>query len=257
MALHAETLGNPSEAAPLVLLHGFGGLASSWRDTAAALSDAVPIIAYDLPGHGGSLDLESGGAGRIARAILSDLTARGLSRVHLCGHSLGGAVATLIALRNPDLIASLTLLSPGGFGPEINAAALAAYASAETADDIASALQPMTATGFTFDAPWLDAMAAARKQPGAMPALGAIFAAMFVRREEGGAEQGELPIATLEDLTAPVTVLWGTDDHVLPIRQSQGLPLNCQVEQLQGVGHMLIEEAPEAVVTAIRRALAK
>ena len=255
MALSAETTGHPSEAAPLVLLHGFGGLALSWRPVMALLGDAVPVIAYDLPGHGGSLAIESGGAGRIARAILADLTARGHSRVHLCGHSLGGAVATLIALHNPDLVASLTLLAPGGFGPEINAAALAAYAGARTAEEIASALEPMAADGFRFHPAWLDAMAAARQQPGAMDALGSIFAAMFVRREAGGAEQGELPIATLEDLAAPVTVVWGTDDHVLPIRQSQGLPVSCQVEQLQGVGHMLIEEAPEAVAAAIRRGL--
>lgn len=251
MALYAETSGDLAGSTPLVLLHGFGGIGALWRHVADLMPDEQTVIAYDLPGHGRSLVSDPGGAGRIAKAVLADLDSRGIDRVHLVGHSLGGAVATLIALRSPGRIVSLTLLAPGGFGPEINQSALLAYGEAKTVAEIRACLEPMAATGFEFLESDLVKLAAARFPAGAMDALKQVYGSLFVKGEGGGREQGMLPIGSLDTLECPVLILWGTADHILPIRQSQGLPVNCEVRQLQGVGHMVIEEAREAVVDAI------
>ena len=115
----------------VVLLHGFGGCHDIWREVTATLAPGIRTLAYDLPGHGLSLDFPgSGPAKTAARAVLADLAARGIARVHVAGHSMGGAVATLMALAEPETIASLTLLAPGGFGPEINGPLLRRYAAA-------------------------------------------------------------------------------------------------------------------------------
>src|SRR5690606_39040719 len=79
-----------------------------------------------------------------AQAILADLSARGLQRVHLAGHSMGGAVAALMAILEPARLASLTLLAPGGFGPEINHRLLTRYAAARDEAEIVACLEAMT-----------------------------------------------------------------------------------------------------------------
>nr|WP_316655268.1 alpha/beta fold hydrolase [uncultured Gellertiella sp.] len=251
MGLYAEVHGDPAAHPPLVLLHGFGGVAPVWREVIARLPAGQPVLAFDLPGHGRSLGVEPGGAGRMARAVLADLDQRGVTRFHLAGHSLGGAAASLIALRAPERIASLTLLAPGGFGPEINGAALADFAAARTVADLRLALVPMAASGFEFAEDLLVKVAAARFPAGAMEALRTVYASLFVKGDASRSAQGTLPIGSLDTLECPVILLWGTDDQILPVRHSHGLPANCQIQQLQGTGHMLPDEAPEAVAAAI------
>lgn len=251
MALHAETFGHPAGETPLVLLHGFGGSGAVWAPVAALLPGDLPLLAPDLPGHGRSIAEPAGGAGRIAKAVLADLEARGIDRFHLAGHSLGGAVAALIALRNPERIRSLTLLSPGGFGPEIHADALAAWRDAETGESLAAALRPMTAPGFSATEDMISELAAARARPGSADALKLIYQAMFV----GEGQQGVLPVADLASLACPVSVLWGREDAILPVHQARDLPGNVAVRLLPGVGHMLIEEAPSAVAGALQSVL--
>jgi pyruvate dehydrogenase E2 component (dihydrolipoamide acetyltransferase) len=50
-----------------------------------------------------------------------------------------------------------------------------------------------------------------------------------------------------------VAVAWGTEDAVLPYGQTDGMPENITLHTISGAGHMLAEEAPEAVIGIIRR----
>ena len=106
-----------------VLLHGFGADLNSWMFTQPALSEGRRTIALDLPGHGGSTkDVGSGDADALVDVVDGALAELGIDHVHLVGHSMGGAVAALVAARRPERIATLTLIAPSGLGPEINAA---------------------------------------------------------------------------------------------------------------------------------------
>ncbi|MDR7029671.1 alpha/beta fold hydrolase [Rhizobium rosettiformans] len=255
MTLFAEVRHASSAKTPLVLLHGFGAIGSGWAPVTGRLDDDQPLIVYDLPGHGSSLDAEGvGHAGVMAKAILEDLGRRGLSSLHLCGHSMGGAVASLVALKAADRVRSLTLLAPGGFGFEINHEALRRYAVAAEQGELATALAGMRAPGPVADRSGLERLAAARQAPGAVDRLLAILASFLIVRD-GRTGQGTLPLRSFDGLGIPTRLLWGTADPILPDKQATTIWPNAVVTLVEGAGHMLIEEATEAVVTAIQSQL--
>lgn len=234
---------------PVVLLHGFGASHVVWEPVIERLAGRRRTLAYDLPGHGGSLAATPGGAGTAARAVLADLAARDIARAHLVGHSMGGAAAALAALAEPDRIASLTLLAPGGFGPEIDHRLLRRYAAATEAEELAQLLEPFF--GLQRDPPQelARAMAMERREPGASAALQAIIESFF-----DGTAQKVIPVAKLAALAMPIKVLWGTQDRVLPTRQAHRLPGRIAVHIFEGVGHMLPLEAPDDVAYLVLQA---
>jgi len=258
MTLSATTAGDFDVAAPLVLLHGFGGGAFVWREVMAGLPEGYPVIAYDLPGHGLSLHAEGiGGAGRMAKAIIADLESRGIRQFHLAGHSLGGAASAIVALKSPERVLSATFFAPGGFGPAINHRALAHYAFADTVEELRRALEVMM--GFNANIP--DAMVAdmlaARGDPAALEALARIFEAMFVVSSSDQRLQGTLPMEELGALPIPQVVVWGEEDCILPPSQSEGLPANIVVHRIPRAGHMLVEECPQRVIELLRAAIVR
>ncbi|GAA2471437.1 alpha/beta hydrolase [Streptomyces thermolineatus] len=107
----------PAETAdlpPALFVHGLGGSSQNWSVLMERLTDAVDGQALDLPGFGHSPPPDDGDyslAGH-TRAVVRLLEADGRGPVHLFGNSLGGAVATRIAATRPDLVRTLTLISP-------------------------------------------------------------------------------------------------------------------------------------------------
>lgn len=232
----------------MVLLHGFGGGCDDWYDIQPDLARDGLVLAYDLPGHGRSLaHPAAGNAAAMAKAILADLEGRGIGKAHVAGFSMGGAVACLMGLRAPDRVASLTLLAPGGFGPEINGPLLRRFATPANADELRAAMNDMAAPGYLFETKYVAALAALRGIPG-QPAMLEKIWGMIAR----DSRQGEIPRETLATLSMPVTVVWGTADPMLPYAQSDDLPPRFAFVSLPGVGHMLPVEARKAVTAAIR-----
>jgi pyruvate dehydrogenase E2 component (dihydrolipoamide acetyltransferase) len=255
MTLFAEVRHPASAEPPLVLLHGFGGIGASWAPVIERLDPDQPLIVYDLPGHGHSLDAEGVGHGGVmARVLLGDLDRRGISSFHLCGHSMGGAIASLIALKATDCVRSLTLLAPGGFGPKIDHEALRRYGSAVAIDELALSLAAMVAPGGIPDAAGLDRLADARRLPGATDRLMQILNSFLVETD-GRTGQGTLPLSSFEGLGIPTRLLWGTEDPILPVAQAKMIWTSAEVMLIESAGHMLIDEAPDAVVAAIAAAL--
>ncbi|HTZ93358.1 MAG TPA: alpha/beta hydrolase [Streptosporangiaceae bacterium] len=103
-----------------VLVHGLGGSALNWTDLMGLLSQpgnagaGMACEALDLPGFGFSPPPADGDYSLAARAagVISLIEQRGRGPVHLIGNSLGGAISTRVAARRPDLVRSLTLISP-------------------------------------------------------------------------------------------------------------------------------------------------
>ena len=95
-------------------MHGLAGSARNWTDLMAELSPRLDCAAVDLPGYGESPPPPDGKYSITAQArtvaTLIDRHLRG--PVHLIGNSLGGAVCARLAAHRPDLIRSLTLISP-------------------------------------------------------------------------------------------------------------------------------------------------
>jgi len=97
---------------PVVLIHGAGGNLMHWPGELRRLPGQT-VYALDLPGHG-----KSAGSGRTDIASYAEIVGGfiavlGLPRVVLAGHSMGGAVALEYALRSPQNLAGLVLLSTG------------------------------------------------------------------------------------------------------------------------------------------------
>ncbi|WP_163268818.1 alpha/beta fold hydrolase [Chelativorans alearense] len=240
------------EGAPaLVLLHGFAGTHRVWDGVRAALGGSPQLLAYDLPGHGGSLHFpDAGRAGAAAKAVLADLEARGIDRFHLAGHSFGGAVAALAALGAPERVLSLTLFAPGGIGPEINAPLLRRYAEAESAAAIRDCLALMSGRRPLVAEDAVRQAAAMR----AVPAQSAMLRHVCGLIARNG-RQGIIPREKLAALQMPVHVAWGGLDTVLPVRQARDLPPGFALHIFPDLGHMLPEEAPEEMARILVRAL--
>jgi len=99
---------------PAVLVHGLGGASTNWTDLMALLRGQLDSQALDLPGFGWSPPPTNDryGLGTHVRAVVRLLEAQDRGPVHLFGNSLGGAVCTRVAAYRPDLVRTLTLVSP-------------------------------------------------------------------------------------------------------------------------------------------------
>jgi pimeloyl-ACP methyl ester carboxylesterase len=96
------------------MLHGLGGAATNWTDVMHLLRDRLEPLAPDLPGFGWSPPPATGDYTLLAhvRAVTELVEESGRGPVHLLGNSLGGTVATVIAATRPELVRTLTLVSP-------------------------------------------------------------------------------------------------------------------------------------------------
>lgn len=235
----------------IVLLHGFGGTGSVWAGVEAELG-RFGLLVHDLPGHGASHAYPDAGPAKTAAvAILADLAARGVERAHVVGHSMGGAIASLMAILDGERIASLTLLAPGGYGPEINHRLLRRWAAAADEQTVRSCLEAM----FGWNSPVSDDVVATVMEDRSMP--GRVHT--LVRIADGLARdgrQGQLPLDRLGLLDIPVSVAWGMLDNVLPARQIRNLPAGFAVHRFADLGHMLPEEAPAGIAAIVRRTVA-
>lgn len=96
----------------LVFLHGLGLDLTLWDNQVEEFGRNHDVVALDLPGHGLSGGLESPptleGLAGATSGVLAQL---GAGPVHLVGVSLGGMIAQTVAIRNPSLIRSLTLVA--------------------------------------------------------------------------------------------------------------------------------------------------
>lgn len=101
---------------PVLALHGWLDNAASFVPIAAHL-EGVDLVALDLPGHGASAHLPAAAEYTMpaaARAALAAADALGWSRFVLLGHSMGAAIATLLAAAAPARIERLALIEALG-----------------------------------------------------------------------------------------------------------------------------------------------
>jgi len=97
-----------TDAAPIALLHGFTQTAGCWGTFADTLAASHPIVAVDLPGHGGSAEV------RTNLSQTAALLATTLTPSIVIGYSLGGRVALHLALAHPELVQRLVVIGANG-----------------------------------------------------------------------------------------------------------------------------------------------
>ncbi len=110
------------EGRPVVLVHGFTGNSRNWALTVPALRPYFRLVSPDLRGHGLSAKptqpedylLEA-----MAEDVVQLIHHLGLHGCHLVGHSMGGMIAQMVALSQPQLLKSLVLVDTSAEPPSI------------------------------------------------------------------------------------------------------------------------------------------
>lgn len=108
--IHTQTVGDSGEV--VVFFAGLFGQGKNFTQIAKGLTPDFQSLLVDLPNHGGSGWTQSfdfvGHADLVAEHLRATVASD--EPVHLVGHSLGGKVAMVLALRHPDLLRSLTVV---------------------------------------------------------------------------------------------------------------------------------------------------
>ena len=114
VTMHVRVTPGQDGAPTAVYVHGLGGSATNWTDLAQQLSGLVNGLAVDLPGFGRSeppRDFDYSIPAH-ADAVARFIRGLGVGPVHLFGNSMGGAISMYVAADHPDLVRTLTLISP-------------------------------------------------------------------------------------------------------------------------------------------------
>jgi pyruvate dehydrogenase E2 component (dihydrolipoamide acetyltransferase) len=239
----------------VLLIHGYGGDRNSWLFLQEPLAAAGHrVYALDLPGHGTSAkDVGDGALEVLADAVAGVLSvvcaARG--RAHLVGHSMGGAVALAVAVRDPGRIASLTLIAPSGFGSQINAGYLRGFADAQSRRELKPVVGQLFADESLVTRQMVDDLLAYKRLDGTDQALHALADALL----DGDAQRGD-SAALLAGVgeAVPITVIWGSADRIIPAVQAQAVT-GAVRHVVDGAGHMPHMERPGEVLSAIEETI--
>lgn len=234
---------------PVLFIHGFGGDLDNWLFNIDALAEVAPVIALDLPGHGQS-DVKLPGA---SIAALADFVARFLDvlnveRVHVVGHSMGGAIASQLALAHPARVATVALIAPAGLGEDINAGYTEGFATAASRRELKPVLEQLFADPALVSRQMVDDVLKYKRLDGVEPLLLSLSQSLFP-----AGRQAERPGLALASTAKPVLAVWGTEDRIVPARHAGHLPAGATVERFDGAGHMVQMERASEVNRLLRR----
>ncbi len=226
----------------VILLHGFGGDLNNWLFNHDALARKHAVYALDLPGHGGSSkDVGEGTLQSMAGVVHKFMDALKIDAAHLVGHSMGGAVALAFALAHPGRARSLALISSAGLGPEINAEYLEGFVASGRRKEIKPYLDLLFADPNLVSRQLVDDILKFKRLDGVEKALRTIMGA-FVR----GGRQSLVLRDRVSEIKAPLLLIWGQEDRIIPAGHAQGLS-GASVHVLPGKGHMVQMEAAHEV----------
>jgi pyruvate dehydrogenase E2 component (dihydrolipoamide acetyltransferase) len=222
------------DGAPIVLVHGFGADLNAWMFNQPALAAKWRVVAVDLPGHGGSAkQVGTGDAETFAAAVSDLLAALGIERFHLVGHSMGGAIALVLAGQMPTRIASLTLLAPAGLGPEVNGAFIEGFVRVTRRREAQELLTALVHDPSLISRAMVEETLRYKRLDGVPAALDTIAHAWF----PDGRQALDLRPA-LAALATPVQIIWGRDDRIIPVAHAEALSGKMHVHLFDAVGHI-------------------
>lgn len=238
------------QGTPVVFIHGFGADLSAWRPLVGRMATGLPVMALDLPGHGASKAHPAGSFDDIVAAVGDALRLHG-TPFHLVGHSVGAAVAVASTARGDLDIQSLSLLSPAGLGPNIDAAFVEGFLAARSEAALAAWMRRLVHDPAKLAPVLVRATLSARDDDGLVPAQRAIARALF----EGGTQLFSTA-AALAAYHGPCTVIVGREDAILSAQDvAASCPPQAALHRLPAVGHLPQIEAADLVVRLIDRTL--
>jgi pimeloyl-ACP methyl ester carboxylesterase len=231
----------PASGQPVVLVHGLGVSAEEWSKLAPYLVRAgYRVYMPDLPGYGRSQQPAnfSYSIHDEAAIVTGFLDALGLQRIDLGGWSMGGGIVQHVAFEHPDRIRKLMLFDAVG----LNEAPVfdTALFTPENADQLAQ-LQALLSP-HPVPLPGFIARDALRQIHRNAWVIQRAMASMLTRKD---ATDTMLP-----QLKMPVLIVWGAEDHILPVSQGDRihqLVPQSELDIVPGCGHLAPKECPGLV----------
>jgi pimeloyl-ACP methyl ester carboxylesterase len=240
---------------PLVLIHGFAVSHLEYRKAIEALATRARVIALDLPGHGES-DAPAGHGytyESFAETVAAAMTALGVPRAMVVGHSMCGGVALQLAAAHPDRVARLVLC---------DAACVPLALPLEGRIPLLPGIGRLL---FRFLFGPRDLRRYFVRQVYADPAaLDEELLEYYWRRLSERRESVHRALRTVAasgalaglygSVACPTLVLWGERDRIFPLEQGRALAgaiRGAQLEVLSGCGHSPPEEQPDRFVSAV------
>ncbi|MFF9860184.1 alpha/beta fold hydrolase [Streptomyces tendae] len=262
---------------PALYVHGLGGSSQNWSALMPLLDGVVHSEALDLPGFGDSPPPDDGDYSITghARAVVRHLDASGRGPVHLFGNSLGGAVVTRVAAARPDLVRTLTLVSPAL--PEIRVQRSAVPTGLLAVPGVAALFTRLTRE-WTAEQRVRGVRALCYGDPERVSEEGFRNAVEEMERRlqlpyfwdaMARSARGIVNAYTLggqhalwrqaERVLAPTLLVYGGRDQLVSYRMAQRAARafrDSRLLTLPDAGHVAMMEYPEAVATAFRELLA-
>ncbi|WP_330254531.1 alpha/beta fold hydrolase [Nocardia sp. NBC_00565] len=248
---------------PLVLLHGSGPGVSGWANFGAnlpVLADHFRCLILDQPGFGASERPEVYERNYLrisADSVIGLLDQLELPSAHLLGNSMGGAVATLVALEHGERVDRLVLMAPGGVGvnvlgpePSEGIRRLLDFTMTPTRERVLAWLRTMVFDEAVLTDELVDQRLATASDPAAIAAIRDAYATFA-----NPAFAEPVPLwARLRALRHQVLLLWGRDDRVTPaegaLLPSRQLP-NADLRLFGRCGHWVQIERKAAFERAV------
>ncbi len=251
--------------APLVLVHGLSGVWQNWLEQVPHFSRSHRVIAVDLPGFGASpmppWGISIPAYGRFLRDFCERL---GIERCALAGNSMGGFIATEVAINDPERVEKLVLVSAAGI-----TWARARREPAEMVGRVGRAAAPLALRlqmsgirrprlrrrafqGVVHDPNSLrrellwENFVPAWKSPGYFDAITTLFGYDIRDR--------------LEEIEVPTLIIWGRNDRVVPVPAAlayqKRIGDNAKLEIFDHCGHIPQAERPVRFNRTVERFLA-
>ncbi len=222
----------------LLLIHGAGGSHLDWPPELRNMA-RTNVYAMDLPGHGRSDPPGYSSISDYAEIVAAFIEAIDVVNIILIGHSMGGAIVQRIGLSPPSQVEGLVLVATGArlrVAPAILDGVVQEFE--RTADVIS-------------DVAWSENTPDRLKQLGKRRLLNCDPTSVY--GDFVACNDFDL-INDLHDMQLPTLVVCGTEDRMTPLKYSrfvnEQLP-DARIETIEGAGHMVMLEQPNAVAAAI------
>ncbi|KPV53425.1 hypothetical protein SE17_09730 [Kouleothrix aurantiaca] len=184
------------EGEPLILLHGGFGLAAMFEPIMPQLSAHRQVIAVDLQANGHTADIDRPmSMEAMADDVAAAITQLGFGQADVFGYSMGAGVALRVAMRHPEAVRKLVLLSVG-------------YTFAGIHPGIMDGLGEMKPE-MMHGSPWHDEYMRIAPRP-------EDFNRLFAKKGEMDKATTDLPAEDVRAIQAPVLVIAGDSDLVTP-----------------------------------------